>query len=431
MKMTCILMAFSIGFSCCNNNNPQKRELESMNEGRLLNEHFFFSVPYRQTSDSAAVISVVIDGKKRRFMIDTGAPLSVSKALQEEMGFEVLQDMQLRDANGDSTNVKIVRVKHLAMGPLQIADVPALVLDFSSPLFACDTLDGLIGSNLLRMMIVQFNKPERRIYFGDDIDSFRLNSLATSIDMYLNSMQSDPTVPVHIGAGVTDTVLYDSGDGHLYNLSKPRFDAFNKNGALAHTILRKGTGVGSQGILASNTDTLPSMQVKIDSFRLGNSFIKNVVAPQQIDNHSRMGRGLWDYGVVTMDYLKRKFYFSPFSKSSVYREKRDFGFLYQERNGKLVVTVVWEGTQAFECGMKAGDEIVRFGDFIPASVSKCDWYTYTEREIRTESLNLKYKTGNSEVRQCVLHKIFLDCPGLHVSRHADRCARTTQSRRAI
>ncbi|HTF31930.1 MAG TPA: hypothetical protein VK625_23895, partial [Flavitalea sp.] len=312
---------------------------------------------------------------------------------------------QLRDANGDSASVKIVRVKYLEIDSLKIADVPALVLDLDSPLFDCDQLDGLIGSNLLRMMIVQFNKPEKKLYFGDAIDSFRMNNTTTSIDMSLNAVQSDPTVPVFIGAGITDTVLYDTGDGQLYNLSKPQFDAFNQTGALTHNIFRKGTGVGSQGIIASNTDTLSSMQIKIDSFRLGNSIIKNVLALQQYDNRSRMGRGLWDYGMVTMDYLKRKFYFSPFNNSLVYKARHDFGFQYQERGGKLVVTIVWEDTQAFQCGMKPGDEIVRFGDFIPDSVSKCDWHIYTEREVQANSLNVKYKTGKSAVKQCVLSKI--------------------------
>lgn len=385
--------------------NEVTDDLKSMNEGRLLTKDFFITVPYRETPDGAAVIEVTVGGKKRRFMIDTGAPLSLSKSLQKELNPPVLQDVQLRDANGDTTAVKIVRVEALSIGEVQVEGVPALVLDLESPLFACEKLDGLIGSNLLRSFIIRFNKKEKRLSLGDRIDSFHVTAGTVSLAMQVNDVQSDPLIPVQIGAGITDTVLYDTGDGHFYNLSKSKFDAFNNGGRLSGTVLHKGIGVGSQGIIAANTNALPSMQVKIDRFAIGKAVVQNVVALQQYDTRSRAGRGLWEYGLVTMDYPGRRFYFTPHQTNETFNAEPDFGFQFQEREGKLLVTVVWGDTEAARCGLKPGDEVVQLGSFVPKNTPLCEWTQHSCQQMQADTLQVRYRGQDEKTKTCVLARI--------------------------
>lgn len=405
-KMSRLFVTACLCFLACKEPAPKEPELKTMNEGKLLSRGFFFSLPYEETSDGAAVVRVVLKGKPCRFMLDTGAPLSISRSLQKALGFPVLQDTQLRDANGDSTGVKIVRVKGLSVGPVQIDDVPALVLDLESPLFACDKLDGLIGSNLLRLLVIQFNKPEKRISFGDNLDSFRLDKSATSLHMQLSDGQSDPMLAVRLNDAVNDTVFYDTGDAQLYSLSKIKFDRFNATGRFAHAIVRRGNGIGSQGVVAANTDGLPSLLVNVDSFGVGAATIRNVAAPQQNDNRSRMGRGLWEYGVVTMDYLHQNFYFTPRQPVAAFQAKPHFGFQFGERNGKLVATVVWEGTKAFWCGLRPGAEIVQLGNFVPKTVALCEWQNFTGRETEADTLLIKYVGEKGEAGECRLQKLY-------------------------
>lgn len=406
IKTPSLFVAACLLFFACKEPERKEPELKTMNEGKILSRNFFFSLPYDETSNGAAVIRVVLKGKTYRFMLDTGAPLSLSGSLQKALGFPVLQDTRLRDANGDSTGVKIVRVKGLSIGPVQIEDVPALVLDLDSPLFACDKLDGLIGSNLLRLLVIQFNKPQKRLYFGDHLDSFRLNNAAASLRMQLSDGQSDPMVAVRLNDAVTDTVFYDTGDARLYHLSKSKFDRFNATGRFAKAVVRKGTGVGSQGVVAANTNGLPSLLVDVDSFGIGTAMIRNVTAPQQYDSRSRMGRGLWDYGVVTMDYPHQMFYFMPHQPVATFQAKPHFGFQFGERNGKLVATVVWEGTEAFRCGLRPGDEIVQLGRFAPKAVALCEWQNFTERETEAGTLLIKYVGEKGEAREGRLQKLY-------------------------
>src|SRR4051812_2905641 len=82
--------------------------VNTINAGTLENKNFYFSVPYQPTQGDAGVVTVVIKGKKRRFMVDTGAPLIISKALQRECNFSLFYQSKLVDANNDTSGVTIV-----------------------------------------------------------------------------------------------------------------------------------------------------------------------------------------------------------------------------------------------------------------------------------------------------------------------------------
>jgi predicted aspartyl protease len=401
MSKACIIFLL---FSLSCQNKKVEPSFETMNEGELINKHFFFSLPYQNSSDSAAVISVTINGKKRRFMIDTGAPLVISKSLQEEIKFPVLMNTTTRDSNGDTTGVVIVKIPELFIGGLGFKNIPALILDFGLPVFSCDTIDGLIGSNLLRLLVIQFNKPEQKIYFADHIDSLKLAANTTSLNMSLNFEQSDPVIGIKLNNETMDSSLYDSGDKVLYTISKKRFDRLNKQRKFDNEIVATGTGVGGQGIVAKNTDSLPSFTIRFDSLSVGSQSIKNIYTEPNYDTRSRMGRGLWNYGLVTMDYTQKRFYFTPYKADLEVADPLHFGFKYQERNGKLVATVVWENTQAAGCGLKPGFEIIQFGNFIPTSVSKCEWSAICRKEAQAKNITIKYLDGKGETKTCSLQQ---------------------------
>jgi predicted aspartyl protease len=193
----------------------------------LVNKDFLTAIPYSHSSDSAAMIVISINRRRKQFMVDTGAPLVISRSLQDELSFPVLQSGTTIDSSGDSVRIEIVRVNELSIGPLLFKDIPSLVVDFNIPAFSCDTIDGIIGSNLLRMLVVQFNKAEQKIYFTSHVDSLHPPENTTSTELFLNPSQSEPAVAVRINS-LVDTVLYDSGDKTLYTISQEWYNE-NKN----------------------------------------------------------------------------------------------------------------------------------------------------------------------------------------------------------
>lgn len=402
-----ITLPFLFCISC--KSKKETSTFESMNEGYLINkESFFFSIPFQNSSDSAAIVLVNINGKKKRFMIDTGAPLAISQALQKELQFPILLSTNLKDSNGDTARVEIVRTNNVSIGQLQFKDIPALILDFQQPVFSCDSIDGLIGSNLLRLLAIQFNKPEQKIYFSSNVDSFHFGKTTFSTEMELNKVQSDPVIKLGINQLVDDSTLYDSGDKTLYTISKFKLDSFIKKEVFINKIIATGTGVSSQGIVAKRKDTVKTCILKVDFLLLGKAAIKNIYTEPTPAIQSRMGRGLWNYGLVTLDYPQKQFYFTPYNKEQEMIPVSHYGFYYQERDGKLLVSVVWNNSKAFEYGLKPGCEIIQFGNFIPANVSKCEWPLHCKNEAEASVILIKYINEKGEIKECNLKKITLN-----------------------
>ncbi|HTE34162.1 MAG TPA: aspartyl protease family protein [Chryseolinea sp.] len=387
-------------------------ELKSMNEGHMEAAHFLFSIPYDNSSDSAAIIYVNINGKKRRFMIDTGAPLSISVALQAELKCPIAFKTTLRDSNGDTSGIEIVRVPELSIGDIKFREVPALVMDLAQPVFLCDSIDGLIGSNLLRSLAIQFNKPEQRIYFADNADSFAITGKSIMTSMRLDEAQSNPIIAVRINGLMTDSTLYDTGDKTLYTVSNLMLDSFSGKPEMNVSILATGKGTSGQGVVARFNNDFITRLARIDSINIGTRDIQNIYTEPTPDNISRMGRGLWNYGLVTLDYPGKNFYFTPFREKQVAATPGGFGFKYQERNNKLLVTVVWNNSSAFALGLRPGDEILKFGNFIPANISRCDWEASCAHEAASPQLQLEYRTASGKTHECQLKRYDFDNAGL-------------------
>jgi predicted aspartyl protease len=402
MKFIVVIISSILFFYAC---QTRQKEFTSMNEGMLVNKNFYVSLPYQYTSDSAAVLEIVIKGKRRRFMVDTGAPLCISKSIQEELNFPVLYETHLKDSNGDSSHVEIVRVKEINIGTLQFKDIPALVLDLAQPILACDSLDGLIGSNMLRLLCIQFDKPAQTIRLANSVDSFHLKENTWGNLMKVRGTQSDPVIPVSFNDQVTDTVLYDTGDKTFYTISKQVLQEFEHNKQQPGNKIATGYGSGAQGIIGKNKDSIASFIFHVDSLFIGRKLFSKVDADMTEDNVSRMGRSLWNYGLVTMDYPQQTFYLSMFGDSIPSVLLSDFGFRVQERNGKLVVGVVWNNTKAFACGLRTGFEITRFGNLETEKIPFCEWQSHFSRESENEVVSVQYVNEKGEKKECVLEKI--------------------------
>lgn len=398
-----VLIVFLFFISC--HSKRVADNFDTVNQGELMNKDFFFSLPYEKSPGNAAIIVITIEGKQKRFMVDTGSPMVISESLQKELHLPNLMNTQTEDSNGDATGLNIVRLAHLTIGQLQFKEIPALVLDFKQ-IGACDSIDGFIGSNLLRLLIIQFNQMEQNIYFGDHIDSFKLAQATSISNMSLNFEQSSPVININLNGAVNDSCLFDSGDGVLYTISKSKFDEFNKDSRFNKDIVATGTGLSAQGVVGEKKDNLPAFVLYFDSISIGQQSVKNVYTEPTYAPRSRVGRGLWNYGLVTMDYLHKKFYFTPNQKELSADDPSNFGFKYKEKNGKLKVAIVWDNSQAAVCGLKPGLEIVQFGNFIPAKIPPCNWNSYLKNEqAHADPIAVKYINETGDTIGCSLPKI--------------------------
>jgi hypothetical protein len=216
----------------------------TMNQGGTLQKDYFTVIPYENVNDKI-IVSVEINEKKRRFMLDTGAPNAITKTLFDEIDAIIIKKIPVRDQSEKMDTLAVASVNKITFGGVDFEDVPALVLENNSRTAAdCFGIDGLIGSNMLRKSIVQFDSKSKTITLTDDAKKLSLNKKESS-DLELNTHQSSPLVQIRVKKEkiVKETLLFDTGANTFYDLSLNSFNVFKKNGVV--NILSESVGSNS------------------------------------------------------------------------------------------------------------------------------------------------------------------------------------------
>lgn len=312
------------------------------------------------------LVRASLKGEEFTFLLDTGAPFFISNTIQDKYNFPVLFKADLSDASGKKDETLIVSIDSLTIGPFLFRDVWAVVIKMDNETHQCHEFVGNFGSNLLNFLTVQFDLQKGKVFLTDDTSL--LDHQPTTFQPATLSAQRDFYFPISINDGITDTIHFDSGDGSLYEIS-PR--ALKKLvGKDSSYIIKKGfgiTGVGSLGL-----PDQANQYILKSNLAIGNSVITGGIANNTYAEKSRLGRYLFHYGRMTLDYPNQQFAFEPFEKPDL-PGISDFGFTVVASSNRVLTGTVWNDSEAEKMGMFSGCEItqinkIKFNDLDPCEV---------------------------------------------------------------
>src|SRR5690606_16164447 len=121
-------------------------------------------------------IDVKINNKIRKFILDTGAPTSISAEIKSEGKFKQIINSELKDANGKSGNIDAVQIPEFSINGLVFLNNYALQIEDMS-FFNCFNVDGLIGSNSLRNSVVEFDFKAKKVTISSNFKSFEYKKI--------------------------------------------------------------------------------------------------------------------------------------------------------------------------------------------------------------------------------------------------------------
>jgi hypothetical protein len=124
-------------------------------KGKFTAPEYFIELPY-ESINNKIIVALEIKGKKRRFLVDTGAPLAISQQLFEELNPAVITKQVIRDINQNTDSLVFVTMDSLNIGNIIAVGVPAVVLK-NNPIMDCLKVDGFLGSNVLLNSVIQFD----------------------------------------------------------------------------------------------------------------------------------------------------------------------------------------------------------------------------------------------------------------------------------
>lgn len=364
---------------------------DSFNEGGFVQAEYTIELPIEIVRDKW-IAQVEVGGIMRRFLVDTGAPLCVTKSLVDELNLEIKKKIPVRDVNGSSDSLGIISFPSLMLGKEELKDIPAIVLH-DNVFTECLQLDGFIGSNMLRNSVVQFDFKKSVIRISSSLQNLLIqnsNPIAIVLDK-----QSGPYLTVSLSRKAKERLLFDSGSDDFYSISTSKLKQFKR--VKGFEVIMTSAGAGSIGLYgpAKSSETHRVAIAKFDF--LGTSF--NNVVTETSTSRSRIGAAMLKYGVLTLDYKNKQSYFDPYQVSVEFAESHwEINLSYDDN--KLVVGKIWSAE--LQKKISPGDQIIQINDSNTENPDFCFLLKNTLQNNPTAKL--KIKTQQEEVIDVVIRK---------------------------
>lgn len=367
----------------------------TFNKGGINGKHYYEEIPY-EFINGRIYLTPHFNGKKYKFLLDTGAPTQIGAELFKEIKAEVINKTDITDAAGNKTSLPIVSIKEFKLQGLVFNGIPALVSE--SELYKCLEIDGVLGSNVLRNSIVQINPAKHIVIITDDETKLTLDHGRQS-ELSWGEPQSYPFITVKLSDHQILKVGFDSGTYNFLRLSDK--DLVKLGDSKVFEKLLSGYGASSRSLLGlQKPDSL--FRLKLFSLNVNGSVFTNVVTETSKSNNSRLGTKLLDYGPITLDFLHHQFYFST-EKHSYDLQEKLWAFKPVIDQNKLVVGVVWESLKG---KVNVGEEILEIDGKSCANMNLCNWVNGGSEGVMTgNTTTVKIKDKDGNVKEIQLSRV--------------------------
>lgn len=369
----------------------------TLNQGGTNQKNYYTEIEYEDIR-WAPIINVTINGKTYRFMVDTGAGNTISKKLFDQIKPEVINKIPISDSNNQTDSLRIVILKEITIGNLVFNNIPSAVPK-DSFIFDCLKIDGFIGSNMLRNSIVQFSSKNRKIAITDQPEKLYLHQ-KQGRDMYLTPSQSRPILTLEFfgkGSG-TIPALFDTGFADFFNLALFHFNATQH--AEVFNVQAKSRGRNSLGLYGFGNDTT-QYRLQVPELHINGIVFKNVNHNTTVGNESIIGARLLDYGIVTIDYKRRKFYFEPF-ETSFDLSSGWFPITIIPRDNKIWIGMIWDNQLKDKISLD--DQILAIDGVDYTNVSTCEIMVKPTIFNGTSQAILTLRNSSGVIRKVTIYK---------------------------
>lgn len=364
----------------------------SLNQGGTNQKDYFSKISYENIMGKI-IVTASIKNKPYRFILDTGAPNGISKSLYNEFKPQILTKISIVDQSGANDSILIVSMDSITIGGIVFNNIPTIVIE-NRIILDCFNADGFIGSNMLRNSIVRFSSMDRTITFTDNREKLLLNKHQSS-DIFLTPTQSSPYIWIkHKNKKkAKEQLLFDSGMDSFFSLSLTHYFFFQ--GKNIFNLNSQGNGSNTLGLHGIAKDTI-QYRVSVPEMIINGAKFQNLSFQTTNNNDSRIGSKLLNYGIVTIDYKNKKFYFEPFSEIANLKEKQ-FPISPTFIDDKLVVGIVWG--KKYQNQITVGSKIIEINNENFENTKPCDFLTKLSpfQTLDTMQLKLKDKEGVTKI----------------------------------
>ncbi|BDD12052.1 hypothetical protein FUAX_44840 (plasmid) [Fulvitalea axinellae] len=305
------------------------------------------------------VVDLKVNGHVRKFILDTGAPLGFSEKLVNELGIATEGSANVSDYNNASSSLKVSEViTDLWLGNSRMDYSRALVIPLGNSPFDCLGIDGFIGGKLFKRYSLKFDKKNGYVILEHKGKVLRPENIEGT-KVRINKFWK-PFLRISPFEKLSENVLFDTGDPALYSPCENMLDQVLAQRDVKSQILEESEGAANYGLfgLAKSSGL---HYLELGRLRIDGTEIKGYRNNTHASGHSKLGSGLLDYGTVTLDYRRKRFYFEPYDNNRELEAKnRRLGAYYNLRGDKMTVSLVWKASPIYRQGVRRGFELISF-----------------------------------------------------------------------
>lgn len=315
----------------------------------LFAQQYKAVIPYRMIGEKM-VVEMKINGTARPFIFDTGGRTALTTGACQALQLAATDSMKVTDVNNVESYYKTTRIDNLTTpdGVINFKNAPSLIIDEVKG-WECFGVDGIIGSDLFASTIVRIDPQAKNI----TVTSAEKPS-AVSLRKMLNFAKGGgmPIINIQIAPVSNVTVLFDTGCPGLLSLIESDFERIKSEADME--VVSEGYGEGSIGV-AGQAEKASSHRVHIPLMSVGATKFRNLTTTTDRHPYTLLGVKLLQYGKVTIDYPRGRFYFEAF------QQENEIGNLCNNldltvKDGDLVVSTVWSSTKG---QAEIGDKVIK------------------------------------------------------------------------
>lgn len=284
-------------------------------------------------------VEATIDSITGKYFVDTGAPMTLLHDRAQKGDYQEIGRVPIIDVFGNkSEGIPVIVVNSFEAGQFIMppGGLQVLVKEQGDPLEAMG-IDGIVGSNFLSNMVVRFDLRRGVMILSGSVEPYGLKP-GDAIPMRVGEA-GHAFIEIDLGHGISEEVMFDTGSKNLLSLGGSAYKRLLNGPAMDSVATIRGSGsVGGAG----TSKARDTKRVKIGEMNVGGGkfadVTSNVLAGGPV---TLLGAELILYGVVTLDYPNRSFYFEPFEDSVVNAYEPVWDVMVGAFSGELKVATVW------------------------------------------------------------------------------------------
>lgn len=365
---------------------------------RPVQKNFLKTIPFDFENIGQIIVPVTIKGKTYHFLFDTGATTLVSKEIVSEFALTSLFKNNIKDGAGNVQDETFYDLPGVNVSGIDFKNVTVAAVDMKKfeTLF-CVKLDGILGTNIMRSCFWKIDYTKGLITFSDK--EIKPGKNMQAID-FVEGFSGTPILKIFIG---------------IYNVSMHMDTGYNGGLFIPDSLYFKSRenrnwnykkGYGTTAMTLFENEFNEKYTGLLDSIYMGNKqhLILNAIADIDHSDAYLVGNGVFSgFGELVLDWKKHRLYL-PDTVINLTDRYTTSGFAPAFKDGALIVSIVWEGSDAFAKGLEAGDVITAINGQNTVGMQQEDWCDLLEviinKKIAQVSLALRKKDGS--VLECTL-----------------------------